>query len=146
MSSFGLKHLIYGRIMATLCSNRRPFGKYRMKILVVDDEPLLLEVVKTSLSQLGYQDVTLATSGAEALVAMNNASVPFDCFLFDIQMPKMDGITLIGAVREKPAYKRTPILMLTVTSRKVVWLFLEQLGLEFVPVFHRLQGRLAAQG
>ncbi|MDR9485252.1 MAG: response regulator, partial [Sediminimonas sp.] len=61
-----------------------------MRILAVDDEPLLLEVVKTSLSQLGYQDVTLANSGAEALVAMDKASVPFDCFLFDIQMPKMD--------------------------------------------------------
>ena len=34
---------------------------------------------------------------------------------------------------------------LGVTSRKVVWLFLEQVRLEFVPVFHRLQGRLAAQ-
>ena len=33
-----------------------------------------------------------------------------------------------------------------VTSRQVVWLFLEQLWLEFVPVLHRLQGRLAAQG
>jgi hypothetical protein len=33
-----------------------------------------------------------------------------------------------------------------VTSRKVVWLFLEQLWLEFVPVLHRLQGRLTAQG
>ena len=35
---------------------------------------------------------------------------------------------------------------LAVTSRKVVWLFLEQVRLQFVPVLHRLQGRLAAQG
>jgi len=35
---------------------------------------------------------------------------------------------------------------LAVTSREVVWLFPEQLGFEFVPVLHRLQGRLAAQG
>ena len=35
---------------------------------------------------------------------------------------------------------------LSVTSRKVVWLFLEQVRLQFVPVLHRLQGRLAAQG
>lgn len=37
-------------------------------------------------------------------------------------------------------------VVLPVTSRKVVWLFSEQLRLEFVPVFHRLQGRLAAEG
>jgi len=36
--------------------------------------------------------------------------------------------------------------VLSVTSRQVVWLFLEQLRFEFVPVFHGLQGRLAAQG
>ena len=35
---------------------------------------------------------------------------------------------------------------LAVTSRKVVWLLLEQLRLDFVPVLHRLQGRPAAQG
>ena len=35
---------------------------------------------------------------------------------------------------------------LAVTSRKVVWLFLEQLRLDFVPALHRLQGRPAAQG
>ena len=38
------------------------------------------------------------------------------------------------------------LLCLGVTSRKVVWLFPKQLRLEFVPVFHGLQGRLAAQG
>ena len=37
-------------------------------------------------------------------------------------------------------------MIIDVTSRQVVWLFLEQLWLEFVPVLHRLQGRLAAQG
>jgi len=89
-----------------------------MRILAVDDEPLLLEVVKTSLAQLGYQDVTFVNSGPEALAAMDNAAVPFDCFLFDIQMPEMDGITLIGLTREKPAYKRTPILMLTRVSER----------------------------
>ena len=44
-------------------------------------------------------------------------------------------------VKYAPAVK-----YLTVTSRKVIGLFLEQLRLQFVPVLHRLQGRLAAQG
>ena len=37
-------------------------------------------------------------------------------------------------------------LLLCVTSRQVVWLFFEQLRFKFVPILHRLQGRLAAQG
>ncbi len=42
--------------------------------------------------------------------------------------------------------KTTIIVSLAVTSRKVVWLFPEQLWFDFVPFFHRLQGRLTAQG
>jgi hypothetical protein len=42
--------------------------------------------------------------------------------------------------------KNMASMLLTVTSRTVVRLFLEQLWFKFVPVFHRLQGRLAAQG
>jgi hypothetical protein len=42
--------------------------------------------------------------------------------------------------------KRSNITGLDVTSRTVVWLFVEQFWFEFVPVLHRLQGRLAAQG
>ena len=41
---------------------------------------------------------------------------------------------------------KSQVSRLCVTSRKVIWLFLEQLRLEFVPVLHRLQGRPAAQG
>jgi hypothetical protein len=50
-----------------------------------------------------------------------------------------------GKVAEKQ-FKRAWNILLGVTSRKVVWLLSEQLRLEFVPVLHRLQGRLAAQG
>ena len=44
------------------------------------------------------------------------------------------------------AYKWHNATYVVVTSRQVVWLFLEQLRFEFVPVLHRLQGRLAAEG
>ena len=42
--------------------------------------------------------------------------------------------------------RRNKVWVLSVTSRQVVWLFPEQLWFEFVPILHRLQGRLAAQG
>ena len=89
-----------------------------MRILAVDDEPLLLEIVQTALRQLGHDDVTVAQSGAEALAAMDSADPPFDCFVFDIQMPEMDGITLVATTRERAAYRRTPILMLTRVSER----------------------------
>ena len=61
--------------------------------------------------------------------------------------------SLLQLLRAPIVLCRTPrviklklVWLLIVTSRQVVWLFLEQLRLEFVPVLHRLQGRLAAQG
>ena len=48
----------------------------------------------------------------------------------------------LPSIDNPPEYKQ----VLLVTSRQVVWLFFEQLRFEFVPILHRLQGRLAAQG
>jgi CheY-like chemotaxis protein len=45
-------------------------------------------------------------------------SVPFDCMLFDIQMPLMDGIQLCEHVRQQTGYRQTPILMLTAMSER----------------------------
>ena len=48
--------------------------------------------------------------------------------------------------RAMPTYDTSCDSSVPVTSRKVVWVFVEQFWFEFVPVFHCLQGRLAAQG
>jgi len=52
----------------------------------------------------------------------------------------------LAAIPPQIAELNRQITWLSVTSRKVIWLFPEQLWLQFVPVLHRLQGRLAAQG
>ncbi|MCP5038728.1 MAG: response regulator [Rhodobacteraceae bacterium] len=88
-----------------------------MKILAVDDEPLFLDVLNAALQQRGYQATTV-TSGSDALNALDSSDAPFDCFLFDIQMPVMDGIELTRRVRARAEYRRTPITMITrVTER-----------------------------
>ena len=56
------------------------------------------------------------------------------------------GAPAVEYLRESQRIDSNPWVITGVTSRKVVWLFLEQLWLEFVPIFHGLQGRLAAQG
>ncbi len=90
----------------------------KLKILVVDDEPSILELLKTALTALGSYEVSIASSGVAALKLIEKQPVPFDCLLLDIQMPKMNGITLCGEVRRIPAYKGTPIIMLTAMSEK----------------------------
>ena len=84
-----------------------------MKILATDDDPIILELLTEVLRAAGYANLTACTSASEALNAIEAAQTPFDCFLLDIQMPDVDGIELTSAIRQKPDYTETPILMIT---------------------------------
>lgn len=87
-----------------------------MRILVADDDAAILELLSIALEVLGFDSVTLARDGAEALDIVTSTQDEFDCFLLDIQMPGMDGIALCTAIRSRPEYKSTPIVMLTAMS------------------------------
>jgi len=68
------------------------------RVLVVDDEPELVEILYQMLKSLGYQ-VAGATSGPEALAIFNNSTEPFDLLLTDQIMPQMTGLELAGKLR-----------------------------------------------
>lgn len=88
-----------------------------MKILAVDDEPDILDILSIALPTMGTYEVETATSGAEAMRLIEDEDNHYDCFLLDIQMPKMNGVTLCNAIRKNPDYMRAPILMLTAMSQ-----------------------------
>ncbi|WP_281857628.1 response regulator [Litoreibacter halocynthiae] len=90
-----------------------------MRILAVDDDPVILDVLGEVLSSFGYTNVTFASSGQDGLTILQNDQQGFDTLLFDIQMPHMDGITLTKLTRDLYRYKDVPILMLTAMSDKV---------------------------
>ncbi|HKE96480.1 MAG TPA: response regulator [Povalibacter sp.] len=83
------------------------------RILAVDDSPSMREMVQIALSTAGF-DVTPAVDGEEALSVATAQT--FDLVLSDVNMPRMDGIALIRALRAQVAYRHTPILMLTTES------------------------------
>jgi len=83
------------------------------KILAVDDSASMRQMVGFTLKTAGF-DVTEASDGNEALKAAQEAS--FDLVISDVNMPIMDGLTLIRNLRTLPAYKFTPLLMLTTES------------------------------
>ncbi|QBX99388.1 response regulator [Rhodophyticola sp. CCM32] len=88
-----------------------------MKILAVDDDESILELLPIIAAQAGFDDLTTVTSGEDALdILTDDKGTLFDCLLFDIKMPGLDGIELCARVRKIPAYRRTPILMLTVLT------------------------------
>ena len=79
-----------------------------MRVLVVDDEPAVREVLARILRHEGY-DVELAPDGREAVERQRAA--PADAVLLDVLMPRLDGLEACRRMRERG--DRTPALMLT---------------------------------
>ena len=82
-------------------------------ILIVDDSASMRQMVSFTLKSAGYQ-VEEAGDGMDALAKAKTAS--FNVVITDVNMPRMDGITLIKELRALPNYKFTPLLMLTTES------------------------------
>ena len=84
------------------------------RILAVDDSPSMRDMVRIALTSAGFE-VTAAEMASEALELARKTG--FDLVLSDVNMPVMDGIELIRALRAEAAYRHTPILMLTTEAR-----------------------------
>lgn len=84
------------------------------KILAVDDSASMRQMVSFTLKGAGH-DVIEACDGQDALTKAQGQS-GIDLVISDINMPNMDGISLIKHLRALPSFKFTPILMLTTES------------------------------
>ena len=84
-----------------------------MRILAVDDDPFILELIPMISAKTGFSEVAPAASGKQALKLLASSEIVFDCLLLDISMPDMDGIELCRRIRQIPQYSQTPIIMLT---------------------------------
>jgi two-component system chemotaxis response regulator CheY len=84
------------------------------KILAVDDSASVRQMVSFTLQNAGYE-VADAVDGQDGLVKAGKNK--FDMIITDLNMPNLDGIQLISAVRQLPGYSFIPILMLTTESQ-----------------------------
>jgi len=82
-----------------------------IRVLVVDDEPPMINLVKGVLATLGLLNVRTAVNGQKALDLVKSEGAPFDLVISDWEMPEMDGLTLLDNFRE--LYPGTPFVMLT---------------------------------
>lgn len=82
-----------------------------VRILIVDDEPINQQVLKSHLSGRGFQ-LMQAMNGAEALQAIDTAG-PFDLVLLDVMMPRMSGYEVCEQLRKKHLPSELPIIMVT---------------------------------
>jgi len=83
-------------------------------VMIVDDSASLRQVVGISLRGAGY-DVIEACDGNDALAKLKGQKVHL--LISDVNMPQMDGISLVRAVKQMAPYRFTPIVMLTTESQ-----------------------------
>jgi len=79
-------------------------------IMIVDDSASLRQVVGIALKAEGYA-VIEGSDGVDALAKLTGQKIHL--IISDVNMPNMDGITFVKAVKQLPSYKFTPVIMLT---------------------------------
>jgi len=79
-------------------------------ILIVDDSTSFRQVVSIALKGAGY-DVIEGCDGKDALTKLDGRKI--NLIVSDVNMPNMDGLSFVKAAKQLPAYKFTPVIMLT---------------------------------
>jgi two-component system chemotaxis response regulator CheY len=82
-----------------------------IKVLIVDDQNSVRAMTRMTLEELGFRVIHEAENGVQA---METASIqPLDLIISDFNMPEMDGLGLLRAVRGHPAARKVPFILLT---------------------------------
>lgn len=87
-----------------------------MKILVVDDFSTMRRIIKNLLRDLGFTNIEEADDGTTALPMLQNGA--FDFVVTDWNMPGMQGIDLLRAIRDDAELKDIPVLMVTAEAKR----------------------------
>ncbi|BAN69599.1 chemotaxis response regulator CheY [endosymbiont of unidentified scaly snail isolate Monju] len=87
-----------------------------MKILIVDDFSTMRRIIKNLLRDLGFTNTAEADDGNTALPMLQNGN--FDFVITDWNMPGMQGIDLLKAIRADEKLKHLPVLMVTAESKR----------------------------
>jgi len=87
-----------------------------VRLLVVDDSSTMRRIIRNNLKAAGYDDVLEAENGEGALARLKDDKVDF--VITDWNMPVMNGIELVTAMRTSETLKKTPVLMVTTMAEK----------------------------
>lgn len=82
-----------------------------IRVLVVDDQLTMRSLVQSALQQLGFRDIALAPDGEEGLKSLLQR--PAHLVISDFNMPKLDGLGLLRAIRSHEPLRKTAFIMLT---------------------------------
>ncbi|MBB4264466.1 response regulator [Roseospira visakhapatnamensis] len=97
------------------------------RLLIAEDEPSILESLVFILAREGY-DIATARDGEDALDRLRDPKGPPGLLILDVMLPRLDGFEVLRRVRDDPALKRVPVLMLTAKGQARDRQMAEQMG------------------
>ena len=89
----------------------------KKKVLVIDDDQRIVELIRHSVTMLGKYDVLVAYDGVQGLERFQSERP--DCVIVDVLMPRMDGFQLVRAIRGDGESAHTPMIILSALSEDV---------------------------
>jgi K+-sensing histidine kinase KdpD/DNA-binding response OmpR family regulator len=145
-----LKPLDGDAILAALKRLIRLNGGVPLKrLLVADDDPLVVDMVEQLLENASYEVV----SAADGVAALESIAVQLpDAILLDLMMPRLDGFGVLDRLQENPEYQAIPVIVLTAKSltareasrlRQSAIKVIQKQGLEAEQLLHQLRAALA---
>jgi len=96
--------------------SNHPLDSKNLRILIVDDFSTMRRIVKNLLGELGLTQTAEAEDGHSALALLRNQS--FDFVITDCNMPGMNGLELLKAIRSEPRISQLPVLMVTAEAKR----------------------------
>jgi DNA-binding response OmpR family regulator len=89
----------------------------RKKVLVIDDDRRIVELIRHTVTLLGKYDVLVAYDGVQGLERFQSERP--DCVIVDVMMPRMDGFQVVRAIRGDSESAHTPLIILSALSEDV---------------------------
>ncbi|MBP6343652.1 MAG: response regulator [Candidatus Omnitrophica bacterium] len=99
------------------------------KVLVVDDDPVVVRLVKELLKSQGYQ-VETAKDGIDAMVIVKKEKP--DLIVLDIMMPELNGYDVLRTLKFTDEYKEIPVLLLTAREQELDKRIGEMMGIDYL--------------
>lgn len=99
------------------------------KVLVVDDDPVVIRLVKEILKNLGYE-VETAKDGIDAMVMVKKEKP--DLIVLDIMMPELNGYDVLRTLKFTDEYKDIPVLLLTAREQELDRRIGEMMGIDYL--------------
>jgi DNA-binding response OmpR family regulator len=87
------------------------------KVLIIDDSPMIVELIRSVVSMAGTYDVVVAYDGVAGLEKFYQERP--DCVIVDVKMPRMDGYQVVRCIRGDSASAHTPLIILSALNEEV---------------------------